>query len=886
MPVSEKHQATGSWSLRLADTLPERIRADLLETGHLVVTDSPVEGDIAAHGDQILDVARYMGVCLDVGGEDDTPELEGAGLAWWLGDTQDGKGPVLVDPVTLTGATFAQAVRALLPVAVAEGTLHAVAGTYSGSHRWQTARQAIDYVCGLFDAAWRVRPATVGTVVLDAGTTDQLHGTPSVVAARDVDGRELSGYRSQPAAKLARRRDVRDLTTRVVLLAEGQGDAVVTGEAASAVDLGFRDPQGNPLEVTRLVSESETVSGNATARAQLQLNRFVNPRHAVALTLDRFDVDGELAPGGTVLVYDPTLGLVDDANEVHVQGRTVWPAALTVHGISWPVTDGMGVYFRTPTGGWLDLTDHVRFESGTAELEVGAAARRLTDTREPVSVRVQDPNDGQAPATPTGLAVVGQSNYVDTEGKTRTRTTLGWGVPILNADGSTVTDGDRVELRYALTGETSWQVAVAPWGSSEATVVGLDPGVVYDVQIRAVDSWGNASAWSATVTFTAQPDTIPPSQPAAPATVAGSPLRVQVAHTLGKATGGTHNLESDLDHLEVHVGSLSTFTPDSTTLVGALTANAGMMALAIDAVGTFDAPGGQQRWVKVVAVDRAGNRSAASAAATVTAELVDTAHIADAAISTAKIGDAQITSAKIADLAATSAKIADAAITTAKIADAAITTAKIADAAITNAKIGTAAITTAKIADATITSAKISDLSADKITAGTISGVEFRTSLTNSVRIVIGEAGSNDRIHWQTSGGGAAGAIISNSSGQLQLNGPGYIRLLGGNPSGFGNTGLLVQETTLSFRGDEVLDAGNHSHATSTTTGPSSASSTGSNNGNTGNADYFTTTNVHNTDLGLADGEAGSGHRHGLDNHRHTLGSHTHSMSHTHSVTI
>lgn len=111
-------------------------------------------------------------------------------------------------------------------------------------------------------------------------------------------------------------------------------------------------------------------------------------------------------------------------------------------------------------------------------------------------------------------------------------------------------------------------------------------------------------------------------------------------------------------------------------------------------------------------------------------QFIGSAFIADAAIKTANIADLSVTNAKIADLAVTNAKIANAAIKSANIEDLAVTTLKIgntaitedklANLAVTNGKIADLAITNAKIANATITDAKISSLSADKITAGTI----------------------------------------------------------------------------------------------------------------------------------------------------------------------
>lgn len=707
MPITERHEAQGGWSVRLQN-LPERHRADLAATGHLVVTDARLDVDLDAFGDQLLDVARWAGVnMLDPSGDDDTPVLEGYGLAWWLGD-HDGVGPVYTTAVSLSGATFAESIRALLPAAITEGTLYAVAGTYTGTHLYQTARQAIDYVCSTFDATWRLRTDATGKVVLDAGSHDDLFGTvPTGLAARRLAGRELSGRTGLDIARLSRRHDIRELTRKVVLLAEGVGETVKTGEATYAGAEPYADPQGNAPERTRLVSESTTSTANATARAQLQLNRFVNPREGLELSLAGFTVDGTIQAGGLLDVYDPTLGLVDDTNPVVFAGQTIWPERLRVRAFTWPISEGQGVYFRTPAGGWLDLSDHVVWESGDVRVEFGGA-RTIRDTSEPVQVRLQDPDDGLTPATPSGLNVVGQSNYIDGEGNTRVRATVGWTTPILNSDGSTVLDGERVEVRYATTTTGEWGKAFAGWDEASLVLYGLNPGVGYDLQVRAVDQHGNSSAWSATVTFTAQPDTIPPSQPAAPSAVAGGPLRIQVVHNLGVAAGGTFNLEHDLDHLEVHVGSVSTFTPSTSTLVGKIAANVAHITLGIAVVGEFDAPDTTERHVKVVAVDGAGNASAASASVAVTAELIATAHI----------GNAQITNALIANLAVSTAKIADLAVTTAKINDLAVGTAKIASAAITNAK--------------------VNDLDAVKITAGTLDADRIGVKTLSAEKLMIG----------------------------------------------------------------------------------------------------------------------------------------------------
>lgn len=140
----------------------------------------------------------------------------------------------------------------------------------------------------------------------------------------------------------------------------------------------------------------------------------------------------------------------------------------------------------------------------------------------------------------------------------------------------------------------------------------------------------------------------------------------------------------------------------------------------------------------------AGSKTHITGQTTIDTGVIETAHIANAAINNAKIADLAVNEAKIASLAITNAKIGTAAINEAKIADLAVTTAKIANAAISSAKIGEAAIKTAHIGDAQITTAKISSLSASKITTGTLNASDVNIVNLNVSKLV-GDA--TDFVH-------------------------------------------------------------------------------------------------------------------------------------------
>jgi chitodextrinase len=273
--------------------------------------------------------------------------------------------------------------------------------------------------------------------------------------------------------------------------------------------------------------------------------------------------------------------------------------------------------------------------------------------------------DTSIPGQPTLIEPFTGVAYLDNRGFTRARVIISWNAPN-NIDGSTVLDGDHYEIRYAVDTDMiypatwasvsqvrwqdmqiwaqpfaapdgQWQMMVVNWDTTTAQLQDLSPGIGYDVQIRAVDKTGNTGAWSSVTTFTTSTDNIPPSTPAAPS-VAGSRIAVQVTHELGKSSGGTFNLESDLDHLEVHVSYEPGFTPDATTLKGKAVANAGMIQAQIPVVFTAQVEELSARYVRVVAVDKTGNKSGPSDAASATALLIDDAHISDLTVSKVTAG--------------------------------------------------------------------------------------------------------------------------------------------------------------------------------------------------------------------------------------------------------
>lgn len=625
--VTQVHRAVGSWDITFTG-LPLHVIEQLDELGHIAITESREDGPAIA--DSLLDSARYVGVVR--GRRKEAAEfdftLKGAGLAWWLG-TEDNLGAVYETPQPFSNATLSTVITNLLPDSIQPGTLtNTGLPTYTGTHQWQTPREAIDYVCDTIGATWRVN--NDGT--LDAGPQATVFSSGrALIVRREQDAGEDMTLRAFPGPADTER-DREGFTTRAIVLGRLEESSVVEGTADISPGLNpFLDLFGNPVAMTRLVSETTTDGPNAAARAQIVVDQYSRPQRVVNLNTGDYDMRGVIEVGDFVWVYDPDAGLVDLANEVQFRGQRYNPVTEQVTSMTWPVTAGMGVYYRSRAGVWIDLSDWVVTSSSTTSIEVGAQDRALIDSGSNPVGRVPQP-DTSVPNTPTFTTPFTQSLFLNAAGLSRSQVQVRWVAPTQNTDGTAFVDGSHYEIRYRATGVSApdWAIQFVPIDQVTFLLQDLDPGTEYEFQIRVLDTASppNASAWSASHLMTTNLDVIPPPTPAAP-TVAGSRIAVQVKHTLGVSTGGTFNLPLDLEHLEVHVGTTSGFTPSDTTRVGKIIATWGLIQGQIPVVETFAVDATTQVWVKVIAVDVGGNKSGPSAAASVTAQLIDSAHISD-----------------------------------------------------------------------------------------------------------------------------------------------------------------------------------------------------------------------------------------------------------------
>jgi hypothetical protein len=613
MSVTEVLQSLGSWSVQLRDDVPDEILKKLGYFGHIVIHRGDVDPEQTA-GATLLSKARYVGVLIDK--DQRGRQLSGDSLVRWLGD-EDKKGAWLSSKVALTNGSLTAWLTALLPASIGLGSIYDPGGSFTSSYQYVTRREAIESVCDAFNVQFRIN----GNATLDAGTQAQLYSVvpDTIIAAKASLGADLD--LTSLGGQFDVGQTVRDYSTDVFLLGTTQDNGTVVNATATAPTFPYSDLRGNPVRVIRPISESGETAGTATARAQLQLNRFNRLVTSVKVTAADYEWRGSFVVGDNAYAYDLDNGIYDTSKEVVFRGEIIHPTVIQITGHTWQITDAFTVLFRTQTGEFIDLTRYVDFDSGSDEITIGDVPKSLTSSGNPVLDRSQSAPDASIPNPPTALGLV-TSSTISSKGENIASVTASWTAPTQNTDGSVITDLSHYLVQWRP------QFRAPQWNGVLATtttieIPNLTVGLIYDVEVATVDLAGHISAFTSVSSITAAPDTTGPNPPADP--VVGSylgQLRIEYA--------GTDNLgqpmPSDANRVDVHVSATSGFTPDVSNRVSSLTPFAKGVAYA-------DAPYGATRYVKLVAYDH--NRNPSTPSGQVSGSTV---RVADGDIQTLSVG--------------------------------------------------------------------------------------------------------------------------------------------------------------------------------------------------------------------------------------------------------
>ena len=800
MAITERHMGAGLFSVNFSQEFtPTEIVESIQEWGHIIIT--PQEIDIKTLTDsEIKSLSSYTGIVLNRALEEGVVTISGQGLSLYLGDGA-GKGMVIAESNSIgkvrnyTGTTLAETLfnstaQTNKPLgimrdeagnlqAITQGTISNPAGTYTGSHFVETALSALKFVSEVLDTEYRVNPN--GTI--DAGPAANLFegvGTsqPNTIVVKTAYGQdpEMEGVVPQG---LRTEFNAADWVSRVDFTGEvGYFDIAtdVAGEANLSSNP-YKDLHGNALKRVGLVQEPDVAESLLNSRAQTLLNELSRVKKVLNLDLEQYEVSGDLSPGDFIYAFDPDIGFVDTAAdataesrskyELSFRGQTINPIKVRVMGLTYPIQNGMGCYFRDKDGNYTDLSQYVQYESGSAQVELGDTLRSVGDDLRFSEYSLSRHTAGvfsipDLPATPTLQA----GSYLDTTGNSKGFIRVVVSRPT-NENGSQITDGHSYTVRYKKTTDSQYSFVSFPFtgvATESLLIQDLTIGATYQIGVNAVDKSGfkkmsaydgsgedlytDSSSVNANFATNARieidKDGQAPSKPKTATAIASGPLKVQVTHHLGKAgTDGNGNpygnftLEGDIDYLAVHAvvqsGNSANFTVSTSNKIGELRVTAGNLLQQIPLVGSADLADSSGHYFRFVAVDKSGNASDPSDGQTASADLIEESHIADATITTAKIGNAQITNALIAD----------------------------------------ATIDTAKIANLSADKINAGTISADRIASGSISTAKLNFTPTNSSNVVASINASSEGISINAnrltlSGvlqvGGAAGDINNNST--------------------------------------------------------------------------------------------------------------------------
>lgn len=213
------------------------------------------------------------------------------------------------------------------------------------------------------------------------------------------------------------------------------------------------------------------------------------------------------------------------------------------------------------------------------------------------------PLDGDAIAPGQVLGLVGSSvAYLGPGGFVQAQATLSWAAPLVNVDGTPITDLDSYEIFSRPFGTPP--ASMKQTATTTDTSIDMSPyvaGSSWVFAVRAVDTSGNRGAKSGDLAVGMAVDNTPPQVPSTP--VVTSRLGTLSISWDGLPSSGSW--PADFDYVEVHTSGVNNFTPSVSTLFDTLY-GAGVAILADSAFGI-------PVFVKLIAVDKSGLKSVPSA---------------------------------------------------------------------------------------------------------------------------------------------------------------------------------------------------------------------------------------------------------------------------------
>jgi hypothetical protein len=370
--VTEVLMACGSWELNLDPASPRSIVENIPTWSTICVTPGRCDG---LSRSEVLAQATYSGILRSR--TDNLCTLRGPSILAWLGD-EDGKGPQ--PSIAIDGTTSAQDMISDLFTSSFGVFVNGIAlGTYSSlsaSPVWaaatgtESSRTFLDRVSRFL--GWKYRVNADGT--FDICDDDSLfQTTPSVVVLADHFGEPISDViRLVVAGKIRASASDDDYVTDIAIL---DGTYVGTASVGSSPYNFDFTATINQASIDKTITTTDLGSNaNADAQAALEIVTNYATKNFIDVSIRLDDPRTRIQPGDSLYVYDPLQGLFLAAGtQLDIMGQVIFPVTVDVSEMTWPITEGMGVYalLQGSTTVW-DLSEYVLWGTGDCNLKVGA----------------------------------------------------------------------------------------------------------------------------------------------------------------------------------------------------------------------------------------------------------------------------------------------------------------------------------------------------------------------------------------------------------------------------------------------------------------------------------------------------------------------------------
>jgi hypothetical protein len=484
MSVTQTLMGPGSFTVQLAEPLPQSIRNSLIPRDHVAIGPQGLAdlGLSNANFVAAIKAARgYIGIALDLS---DTLTISGQDISWHLGDSS-GIGPVEDQPIVRSTVTNTSTwLDQILPSeGITKGSVTNGTSFSGTSPFFPTHIEVLNWICQESGTEWAINAD--GTVDVAPSTT--LFPAPTTsdatIITRDPSGDE-GGLSGVEAVQMDRSQNAEAVVNRAVVFHTGSAaDVAFVTATQTPAGVRWKDFAGNTANRTLRSDAPNLREAAATTLAtQLVTSQSVIQRE-VLLSSRTHNVTAEVRPGDRVWAYDPNVGLSDTANQVTWRGEVITPVQLRVASLTWPITQGMGVYLRIDTE-WVDITRYVAVEENIVSWVVTSTGRR--NNWSPVSygaIEIDMPGDDGNKRT---VSVGRRSGRADSSARgtytpTWTNFTVGTGGSAANVGFFAVADGEmRLDVRAVL-GTT---------GSSVGTGVSIALPSGWKLRQNAVGSLG------------------------------------------------------------------------------------------------------------------------------------------------------------------------------------------------------------------------------------------------------------------------------------------------------------------------------------------------------------------------------------------------------------